>query len=113
MLQAPGTSVAFRCRRPGHCRAAVQEALTYGFGQTRNYWRNVVPQRVINASMSVCMRSMSSSDQAAPGFWLNLLCARGGGEVSLSLGDLRAAIFSLRVGRRIEEWEGLDGCIEG
>jgi hypothetical protein len=56
---------------------------------------------------------LSSSDQAAPGFWLNLLCGRGGGEVLLSLGDLRAASFSLRMGRRDEELEGLDGCIEG
>lgn len=49
--------------------------------------------------MSACMRSLYSSDQWAPGFWLTLLCGWGGGVCLLSLVDLRAPAFSLSVTR--------------
>ncbi len=71
-----------------------------------------VRQRSINPSMSDCMRSLRSLDHAAPGFWLSLLWGRGG-EALTARGDLRAAIFSLRMGRRNDVLAGLDGCIEG
>ena len=59
--------------------------------------------------MSACMRSLNSSDQCALGFCLPLSCGRATGADLLSLGDLRAPIFSLRVGRRDE---GLEGELE-
>ena len=61
--------------------------------------------RDINASISSCIRCLSSSDHAEPGFWLSLLCGRGGGAVLISRGDFRGAILSFRVGRD----EGLEG----
>jgi len=62
-------------------------------------------QRDIKASISSCIRCLSSSDHAEPGFWLSLLCGRGGGAVLISRGDFRGAILSFRVGRD----EGLEG----
>ena len=49
--------------------------------------------------MSACMRSLYSSDQWAPGFWLALLCGWGGGGVLASFEDFRAPTFSLSVTR--------------
>ena len=45
------------------------------------------------------MRSLYSSAHWAPGFSLLVFWAGGIGEVLLSLGDLRAAVLSLRVTR--------------
>jgi hypothetical protein len=51
--------------------------------------------------MSSCIRCLSSSDHAAPGFWLSLLCGRGG-EVFASRGDFRVPGLSFRVNRETE-----------
>jgi hypothetical protein len=51
---------------------------------------------------------LRSSDHAAPGFWLSLLCGRGVGAVLISLGDFRVPGLSLRVGRDEGMFEGFD-----
>lgn len=63
-------------------------------------------QRESKASISACIERLNSSDQAAFGFWDNLLCGRGGG-VFTSRGDLRGAVFNLSTVRE-DEFEGLD-----
>lgn len=56
-------------------------------------------QRAINASMSSCIRCLSSSDNVAPGLLISLLWDRSDGAALISSGGFRAATLSLRVGR--------------
>jgi hypothetical protein len=80
-------------------------------GRQRNARPDEESQRVINASISSCIRCLRSSDQAAPGFWFNLLCGRGRGAVLISEGDFRAEVFSLRMGRGDAVLAGMESLI--
>ena len=71
-----------------------------GIPRRHRYSRVEVRRRVAAGAVSlqVCLRS---SDHAAPGFWLSLLCVRGGG-VFASRGDFREPGLSFRMNRETE-----------